>query len=69
MTMAASNHCPMMTAPVTAIAIKALMFKLRFASAIQPFIRTHAAHGDGYNDKAMTGQLVSLGAYPGNHFR
>ena len=36
-TIAASGQWPMMTAPVTAIAIKALMFKLKFLSAIQPF--------------------------------
>ncbi|MNR18921.1 hypothetical protein D3C85_1356800 [compost metagenome] len=37
-TMAASGHSPMSIAPVTAIDISALMFRLRFLRAIQPFL-------------------------------
>ncbi|MNC83771.1 hypothetical protein D3C75_1379160 [compost metagenome] len=38
MTMAASGHWPISTAPVTAMLISALMFRLRFFRAIQPFL-------------------------------
>ncbi|MNP76941.1 hypothetical protein D3C76_1742740 [compost metagenome] len=37
-TIAASGHCPIRIAPVTAMLIKALMFRLRFFRAIQPFL-------------------------------
>ena len=37
-TIAASGQCPINIAPVTAIDISALMFRLRFLSAIQPFL-------------------------------
>ena len=37
-TIAASGQCPMSIAPVTAIDISALMFRLRFLRAIQPFL-------------------------------
>ncbi len=36
LTIAASGHWPMSTAPVTAMLIRALMFRLRFFRAIQP---------------------------------
>ncbi|MNY49674.1 hypothetical protein D3C86_1851160 [compost metagenome] len=38
MTMAASGQWPMIMAPVTAIDMSAFMFRLRFFSAIQPFL-------------------------------
>ncbi|MNH19781.1 hypothetical protein D3C72_1319430 [compost metagenome] len=38
MTMAASGHCPISTAPVTAMLISALMLRLPFFRAIQPFL-------------------------------
>jgi hypothetical protein len=37
-TMAASGHWPISTAPVTAMLISALMLRLRFFRAIQPFL-------------------------------
>ena len=37
-TIAASGHWPMITAPVTAIAIRALMLRLKLRSAIKPFL-------------------------------
>lgn len=37
-TIAASGHWPISTAPVTAMLIKALMLRLRFFRAIQPFL-------------------------------
>ncbi|MNF86069.1 hypothetical protein D3C84_684920 [compost metagenome] len=36
LTMAASGHWPISRAPVTAMLISALMFRLRFFRAIQP---------------------------------
>ena len=38
MTMAASGQWPIAMPPVTAMAIRAFMFRLRFFSAIQPFL-------------------------------
>ena len=37
-TIAASGQWPMSMAPVTAMDINAFMFRLRFLSAIQPFL-------------------------------
>jgi hypothetical protein len=37
-TIAASGQWPITIAPVTAIDMRAFMFKLRFLSAIQPFL-------------------------------
>ncbi len=38
MTIAASGYCPMMTAPVTATDMSALMFRLKLETASQPFL-------------------------------
>src|SRR5690625_6053815 len=38
MTMAASGHCPIKTAPVTAMLMSALIFKLALITAVQPFL-------------------------------
>ncbi|OPZ76388.1 MAG: hypothetical protein BWY79_01649 [Actinobacteria bacterium ADurb.Bin444] len=37
MTMAASGHSPMAMAPVTAMVMRALMFRVRFLRASNPF--------------------------------
>ena len=38
MTIAASGHCPIRTAPVTAMLINAFMLRLKFLREIQPFL-------------------------------